>query len=417
MIRLRPHLRLFATGNDGERQRWLEAVVAERAVPLSDVLHLVLKALALGPVPGSAELVARIHELEGPNGGTHKGAVHGALSVLKGLDLLDVGDVGDVGEATTSLWDTLSKDPPALPVIDQVELTNHCPMSCVMCPTGTGRMTRPRAFMDAALFGRIVVEAAAGPRSKPLTLHNLGESLLHPQLPAFVALATRHGLATELSANPGHLSPERYADLEAAGLGRLVLDVDGLDQQTLEAIRGPGARGDRAFAWLDAVLEHRRHNPRQQPHLVLQMIRQQGNAHQHQAFVDKYGSLGIVGVDAYLKEVDANTVETASGGLPIFVEHRPRRPYLCRAPWRSVVVLVDGSVVPCCHDENGRVVLGNLSSQSLQEIWSGPAVAALRQRLVTQSLAADEPCATCAHRADLYPLPNLDDVAVEPLHW
>jgi hypothetical protein len=62
-------------------------------------------------------------------------------------------------------------------------------------------------------------------------------------------------------------------------------------------------------------------------------------------------------------------------------------------------------------------VLGNLSSQSLAEIWSGPEVAALRERLRTNSLMADEPCATCAHRADRYPLPDLDDVAVEPLHW
>jgi radical SAM protein with 4Fe4S-binding SPASM domain len=272
--------------------------------------------------------------------------------------------------------------------------------------------------MEQALFARIVDEAAAGPRTKPLTLHNLGESLLHPGLPAFVALATSRGLTTELSANPGHLSPERYQALEDAGLGRLVLDVDGLDQQTLESIRGPGARGDRAFAWLDAVLDHRRRHPRQYPHIVLQMIRQRQNAHQHEAFLEKYGAMGIEGVDAYLKEVDANTVETsAAGGLPIFVEHRPRRPYLCRAPWRSVVVLVDGSVVPCCHDENGRVVLGNLSSQSLAEIWSGPEVAALRERLRTNSLMADEPCATCAHRADRYPLPDLDDVAVEPLHW
>ena len=421
MIRLRAHLRLFATvATDGARQRWLEAVVAERAVPLSEPLHLVLRALARGPVDGSAELMARIQHLDDGSGSTvQRGAVHGALSVLKGLELLDVGEESATSmAATASLWDRLAADTSALPVIDQVELTNHCPMSCIMCPTGTGRMTRPRGFMEQALFARIVDEAAAGPRTKPLTLHNLGESLLHPGLPAFVALATSRGVTTELSANPGHLSPERYQALEDAGLGRLVLDVDGLDQQTLESIRGPGARGDRAFGWLDAVLDHRRRHRRQFPHIVLQMIRQRQNAHQHEAFLEKYGAMGIEGVDAYLKEVDANTVETsAAGGLPIFVEHRPRRPYLCRAPWRSVVVLFDGSVVPCCHDENGRVVLGNLSSQSLAEIWSGPEVAALRERLLTNSLMADEPCATCAHRADRYPLPDLDDVAVEPLHW
>lgn len=36
------------------------------------------------------------------------------------------------------------------------------------------------------------------------------------------------------------------------------------------------------------------------------------------------------------------------------------------------VVLVDGSVVPCCLDYNGKIVLGNISKQKLSEIYNSP---------------------------------------------
>lgn len=405
MIRLRPQLRLFQTPSSGGA--FLEAVVAERAVPLTAHLHGVIRVLAQGPVTDGAQ----IHE----RSGLPRAAVNAALSTLHGLGLLQIKSDDD-----DDLWSRLSVDINDVPVIDQVELTNICPMQCVMCPTGTGRMTRKKANMSEELFARVVNEAAAAPRMKPLTLHNLGESLLHPQLASFVALAGAQGLQTELAGNPGHLPLDRYLALEQAGLTRLILDVDGLDKDTLEAIRGPGARGDRAFDHLDALIDHRRRHPQQTPFIVLQMIRQQRNAHQHQQFIERYvdGASDVTGLTAYLKEVDANTVDAdiGSGPLRIF-QDRPRRPYLCRAPWRSVVVLVDGSVVPCCHDDNGAVVYGNLGTQTLREIWNGDVVKDLRRRMMNDAITASEPCFGCAHRADRYTMPNVDHVPTEPLHW
>ena len=47
------------------------------------------------------------------------------------------------------------------------------------------------------------------PRYRPLELHHLGESLLHPQVDEFVARASARGLPTELSVNPSLLTPTR----------------------------------------------------------------------------------------------------------------------------------------------------------------------------------------------------------------
>jgi radical SAM protein with 4Fe4S-binding SPASM domain len=304
-----------------------------------------------------------------------------------------------------------------LPVVDQVELTNVCPMTCFMCPTGAGTMTRPTGFMDRALFDRLIDEIAPHQiRWKPLTLHNLGESALHPELVALVALAAARGLPTELSSNPGFVPLELYRALAGAGLSRLVLDIDGLDVATLENARGKAVRAARAFENLDAILKDREAASAARPEIVLQMIRLDVNRHQHAEFLERYGTLWLPGVEAYLKDADANT--DVSVGHRVFVGAQRPRPMLCRAPWRSVVVLWDGRVVPCCHDANGETILGDLNQSSLAEIWSGPAASELRARLESGAIREDEPCWGCAHRPDRYARPSLlGEVPVRPLHW
>lgn len=415
MIRLRPWLRLYRSGATGFDGRFIESVLEERALPLDDVMLDVIRALALKPAASSLELVARTSR--------DKGAIHGALSKLAGIKLVDVVDeaaptVAD-DEAHRALFTRLAERTPTVPVVDNVELTNICPMECVMCPTGTGRMTRAKHHMTSAVFQRVVDDTAGhNNHNKPLTLHNLGESALHPQLVEMVSTAARAGLSTELSANPGHLSLALFIALEEAGLTRLVLSVDGVDAETLTRIRGKGARAEQAFSNLDEIFEHRRTSRRGPLKVHVQMIRQRENSSQSSAFMQRFGALGLADVSAYVKEIDANTV-----GDELYEIGRAARPYLCRAPWRSVVVLNNGDVVPCCHDANGAVVYGNIQATSLAQIWQSAAANALRSALSTRSSSsgssslASTPCATCAHRADRYDVPSLTDIPDEPLHW
>jgi radical SAM protein with 4Fe4S-binding SPASM domain len=404
MIRLRPHLRLFELGG----QRLIESLLNERTAPADDALHDVLRVLEEGPAASSSELAERLQARGAP---WPRPEIHARLSVLSGLGLIDTRANND---SAGWVFEQLAAQQPTVPVIDQVELTNHCPMTCLMCPTGTGAMVREKGFIDGALFRRIVDEiVAAESQIKPLTLHNLGESLLHPELDDFIAYATEHGLKTELSANPGLLSLERYRRLEDAGLSRLVLDVDGLDAATLERIRGPAAKGDKAFKHLDGILAWRRKQPRATPQIVLQMIEQPLNVGQLDAFEERYGHLGIEGVEAWPKALDANT---RCGGELQQIRKRIKR-QLCRAPFKSVVVLWDGTVIPCCHDANGELPLGQLGERTLADIWAGEGAEQLRAALRDQQVPNNSPCARCAHRADRYELPDLERIEREPLAW
>lgn len=304
---------------------------------------------------------------------------------------------------------------PPVPYLDQIELTNRCPFRCGFCPRGVpGKMERPVGFMDLGLFERLLGELhPAQARYRPLELHHLGESLLHPEVDRFVAAASARGLPTEISVNPSLLEPELGRRLLAAGIRRMVISLDGMDDETSTAIRGPAARYDRAERNLAALLEALA-GMKEPPAVVIQMIDLERNKHQREAFLARWGATGLGDVHAVIKDLDGPDPDL---GRPT---SRPLV-YLCSYPWRSVVVLWDGRVVPCCRDDDARFVLGDLTRQSLAEIWRGPRANELRAQHRGGQLPAGHLCHDCAWRREAFaaamPLRHPDRARPNPYQW
>src|SRR4029079_18690996 len=86
-----------------------------------------------------------------------------------------------------------------------IEITNACDFKCTWCPDDI--MGRKRGFMKKEKAFRIIDEIAEkrswmGPLF-PVKLHQMGEPMLHPDLPAIVAHAESRGVAIELNTNCG----------------------------------------------------------------------------------------------------------------------------------------------------------------------------------------------------------------------
>lgn len=73
-------------------------------------------------------------------------------------------------------------------------------------------------------------------------------------------------------------------------------------------------------------------------------------------------------------------------------EHMTRH---CYQPWESLNVAADGTVYPCCvvHD---TLIIGSLSSQSLQDIVQGSAIVTLKSKILNGDIS-DLPCAGCTN--------------------
>lgn len=260
------------------------------------------------------------------------------------------------------------------PVVFQIEVTNRCPMQCEMCPR-THAMTRQLGFMDAPVYRRIIDEAAA--TTSRVFLHHFGDSLLHPELGAFIRYAEDRKIQTYLSANPVLLTERRIRALVDNGLHELVLSLDGVTPETSAVVRGDAARNvELAERRTRDLIAYRRQAGSRKPFLILQMVRQKQNVHEVEEWLRKWEAVdGVdqVKVKSYMNwngsDETINRLRIKPGAVSGVV---------CDKPWTSLTILWDGRVVPCCFDYDGIETLGNVTEQSLREIWESGRLRYLR---------------------------------------
>lgn len=122
-----------------------------------------------------------------------------------------------------------------------VEITNACNFKCTWCPDEI--MGRRRGFMKKERVFRIVDELQQkrswlGPLF-PVKLHQMGEPMLHPDLPEIVAYAESRGVPVELNTNCGLITKERVDGLYRAGLTNLILSYQTPDPETFKTRKAP----------------------------------------------------------------------------------------------------------------------------------------------------------------------------------
>jgi putative metalloenzyme radical SAM/SPASM domain maturase len=130
-----------------------------------------------------------------------------------------------------------------------VELATLCNLRCAMCVKHSAGWECAEALMDRRTFEAL---APVFPHLDTLNLNGVGESMLHPELPGFVAHARSHvpdGCSIGFQSNGMLLTSAMAARLIDAGLDRICFSVDSPDPDQLGRFRAGSelARVGRAF--------------------------------------------------------------------------------------------------------------------------------------------------------------------------
>lgn len=277
----------------------------------------------------------------------------------------------------------------ATPHIHQIEPTNHCPYSCLMCPRKR-LMIRQKGYMDLTVFQKIIDEIVTYPaetREKEIELFHFGESLLHPQLPEMISYISDRQLKATLSINPGELTAPLIDRLLQASPFQIIVSIDSMDPVTYRKLRGPYADLAAAVANTKLLLT-KHHAACSRTSVTIRMIVMHENRSESEHFT-KYWQERRANVE--LRDFFPwNDKEIATLGP---TEHYP--PHMpCPFPWQYLVVQWNGDVVACCRDYNGRLVLGNVMENSLQDIWNGENARRLREGIATGK-GLDRLCEEC----------------------
>jgi MoaA/NifB/PqqE/SkfB family radical SAM enzyme len=325
------------------------------------------------------------------------------------------------------------------PVCLYLEVTNRCNLLCTTCPR-TYEELEPPADMSWDLFTSIVDQV---PHLARAVLHGVGEPMLVPSLPKMVGYLRHRGVYVLFNTNGTVLSERNGRALIDAGLDELRVSLDASNRESFKAIRGRDyfgriIRNVRAFR----ALQEREAQAKPQVSLWLTGLKE--TVEQLSEFVKVAAEIGVK--EVYLQRLvyfadsaigkaqpdqalfERLTQEEAvhlkqaeelarSLGITFSASGAASEPglslkgsgdgspwSLCRRPWSLMYFTANGRALPCCiapFSQHGyaNYTLGHAATQSLPEIWNGPAYQEFRAALLSNQ--PPRSCANCGLRWSL----------------
>jgi organic radical activating enzyme len=276
-----------------------------------------------------------------------------------------------------------------LPAVIMIENTNCCNARCVMCPRET--LTRKCGFMDFGLFEKIIREVAKTKQQPMVHLHGFGEPLLDNLLPERIRLAKALGIQhTYLVTNASLLFAETARKIIDAGLDVMKISFYGTDSTSY----GTTMRQldfETSLNNIREFLKIRKEMKKKTPKLILQYLTQETNGAETKAFKSLWGpALDKKAGDC----LNVSSLDNFGGGRA-YNRVGEKIVSVCFYPWSALSILWDGKAVTCCVDYNGVQVLGDLTVQSVSDLWTGPVLSSMRKNFGNRNYSDFPTCLAC----------------------
>lgn len=246
-----------------------------------------------------------------------------------------------------------------------IELTAACDQSCIHC--GRTYMERPKKTMTGDMFQRIVREIGQENPDCEVWPTFMGEALLlGKRLFPLIRYARESGCRKiSLNSNGNRLTEENIEGLLGCGLDRFIISCDGHSAETYERIR-IGGRFDRLYQGIHRLLERMRKEQLQSPLIELQFSIFKENEHEVEDFKKYWLDQGVV-VKSRPKVYWSGLVPGGTHRVSTAVTRIP-----CLWAFDTAAIQCNGNVVMCAIDCEGKYVAGNITQQTLSQIWNGP---------------------------------------------
>ncbi len=233
-----------------------------------------------------------------------------------------------------------------------IELTNRCNMRCTMCPLPN--LTRPTADMPWSLVEKVAADFAAN-NIQVRWLHEMGEPLLYERLAEAIDLFPGCSVSTNAMA----LTPEIGERLLNSTLGRLRLCPDTINPDVYPEIRNGGIY-DKVVANIKFFLDQAAGASLAIE--IQKMVSKLTSDEKVQDFENFY-DIG--------RYPNATIIEKTCEGLDTTDATDLHEEYYgCFQgyPFKWFIVMADGRVTHCCYDSDCLQPIGDMNTQTVQEI-------------------------------------------------
>ena len=269
-----------------------------------------------------------------------------------------------------------------------LEITNVCNLSCSFCP-GTKRARRFLSVEEFCLLGDRLVG-----HTEYLYLHVMGEPLLHPQLAEILSAAATRGFRVCLTTNGTLLEKALPVLLKAKNLHKLSVSLHSFEGNegggSLENYITRAARCCLSLSRQGVICALRLWNEggaNEKNREILQILSREFAVDVQTLHPDGRGNRKIAPY-LYLESAekfDWPDLNAPEGGVEF-----------CLGLRQQAAVLCDGTVVPCCLDGEGQIPLGNLFTQTMEDILASPRAQQLVEGF-SRRQPTEELCRRCGY--------------------
>jgi len=269
-----------------------------------------------------------------------------------------------------------------------IEITNSCNLNCSFCLN----TQREKAFMSIENFEQIIKKVKE--YTNLVCLHVKGEPLLHPQLEDILWIIDRYNLKTNITTN-GTLLKKNLSIIKKSNAVRQInlslhsclenenTDVGEYLNNIYECVK--------ELENTDIIISYRLWN-------LKDISQNEKNEEVINFLAEKYEMSDLkeqMSLNEWIKLKDQIFINQDTMFVwPNLNSEIINESGRCLALKNQVAILVDGTVVPCCIDSEGKVVLGNIFENSLEEILSSERALKIIDGF-EKSIITEELCKRC----------------------
>ncbi len=288
------------------------------------------------------------------------------------------------------------------PDVVLIDTISFCNLRCSMCVHR--KMTRKKGIMPWDLFTKIIDEISGIDKTVRVWMVFFGEALIlkrgKPTIFDMIAYAKGKGLAdVVMNSNANLLDDYAAKKLIESGLDAIYIGIDALSPETYSKVR-IGGNYNKTVKNVINLINLKNEMNSQKPAVFVQFVEMEVNSGEKESFVEFWSNKGAI-VKIRPKVSWAGAIDAPN----LVLGNKDRWP--CHWAMQTMSITDEGKVVTCAVDLDARFIAGDVTKQTLKEVWNGK-LKEVRQLHISKRFKELPPnCRDCrdwqSARADYYP--------------
>lgn len=304
------------------------------------------------------------------------------------------------------------------PFVLFIDPSDACNFKCNFCPTGDSslmkKVGRPLKQLDINLYKKIIDDLAEfEDKIKVIRLYKDGEPLLNKHFPEMVRYAKQSGACerVDTTTNASLLTEDLAIKIVESGLDRINISIEGMNEQQYEEFSGYKLKSFQDI--VNNVSNFYKH--RNQCEMIVKINGDHLTDQQRQDFIDTFGPIsdGI-----WIESVMSCWPEFQLRGGVVVNDQRGiygqpiKEVDVCPYPFYSFSINPEGSASLCFLDWSRKLLIGDVTTQSVKQIWEGDELRNYRLMFLDGHRKGHPICGNCGQMTHGQP-DNIDAYASE----